>query len=227
MEKYKKDFIEFIVRSKALTFGNFVTKSGRTTPYFINTGNYTTGGQMARLGEFYAEAINARFKNGFNVLFGPAYKGIPLAVSAAGALYRLHGRDVMVCFNRKEAKDHGEGGSIIGHKPAAGDRVVIVDDVITAGTSVRESAALLTAVPGVTLCGLAVSVDRMEKGPSGSSALAEASRVYGMDAIAIVSIEDVVSYLHGRDVDGRVIIDDATKAKIDAYRAEYGAGKNS
>jgi orotate phosphoribosyltransferase len=227
MEQYKKDFIEFMVRAKALTFGSFVTKSGRTTPYFVNTGNYTTGGQIARLGEFYAEAIHARFKSGFNVLFGPAYKGIPLAVSAASALCRLHKRDVSVCFNRKEAKDHGEGGSIIGHKPAAGDRVIIVDDVITAGTSVRESAALLAAVPGVTLCGLAVSVDRMEKGPSGESALAEASRVFGMDAIAIVSIDDIVSYLHGRAVDGTVIIDDAMKAKIDVYRAEYGAGKKS
>src|SRR5271157_5950843 len=143
MERYKQEFIEFMVRSKALTFGSFVTKSGRVTPYFVNTGNYTTGGQMARLGEFYAEAIRSKIGDDFNVLFGPAYKGIPLAVSAAAALYRLHGFDVPVCFNRKEAKDHGEGGSIIGHRPAAGDRVVIVDDVITAGTSVRESAALL------------------------------------------------------------------------------------
>lgn len=227
MEKYKQEFIEFMVRSKALTFGSFVTKSGRTTPYFVNTGNYTTGGQMARLGEFYAEAIRSKIGDDFNVLFGPAYKGIPLAVTAAAALYRLHGFDVPVCYNRKEAKDHGEGGSIIGHRPAAGDRVVIVDDVITAGTSVRESAALLTAVPGVVLRGLAVSVDRMEKGPSGASALFEASRAYGMDAIAVVSIEDIVSHLHGRTVDGTVVIDDAMKAKIDAYRAEYGAGKRS
>jgi orotate phosphoribosyltransferase len=223
METYKQEFIEFMVRAGALTFGAFVTKSGRATPYFINTGNYTRGSQMARLGEFYAEAIRSALGGGFNVLFGPAYKGIPLAASTAIALQRAYGHDVSVCFNRKEAKDHGEGGTIIGHKPAAGDRVVIVDDVITAGTSLRESAALLLAVPGVTLSALAVSVDRMEKGPSGVSALAEASKTYTMAAVAIVTIDEIVSYLHGRAVDGIVHIDDAMKAKIDEYRAEYGA----
>jgi orotate phosphoribosyltransferase len=222
MEQYKQDFITFMVRAKVLSFGSFVTKSGRTTPYFINTGNYKTGSQIAMLGEFYAAAIRSRLGSDFNVLFGPAYKGIPLAVSAAVALYRAYGHDVSVCFNRKEAKDHGEGGSVIGHKLVAGDKVVIVDDVITAGTSVRESVAVMSATPGIVLRALVVSVDRMEKGPSGESALAEVSRSCGMDASAIVTIDDVVAYLYKRDIDGVVLIDDAMKAAIDGYRAKYG-----
>ena len=222
MEQYKEDFIAFMVRSKVLTFGDFTTKSGRQTPYFINTGNYRTGGQIAMLGGFYAQAIQARLGRDFNVLFGPAYKGIPLAVSTAMALYSLYRHDVSVCFNRKEAKDHGEGGSIIGHRPAAGDKIVIVDDVITAGTSVRESVALLLATAGIALRGLVVSVDRMEKGPSGKSALAEASAAYGITTAAIVTIQDIVSFLHNREIDGTVVIDDAMKTTIDGYRAKYG-----
>jgi orotate phosphoribosyltransferase len=164
MEQYKQEFIEFMVRCKVLTFGDFVTKSGRKTPYFINTGNYKTGGQIARLGEFYAEAIQRRVGKDFNVLFGPAYKGIPLAVSAAIALAKKFDHDVSVCFNRKEAKDHGEGGSIIGHKLSDGDRVVLIDDVTTAGTSVRESTAVISAAAAVVFRALVVSIDRMEKG---------------------------------------------------------------
>ncbi len=211
-----------MVRAGVLSFGCFVTKSGRRTPYFINTGKYTTGPQIAMLGEFYAAAMQARLGRDFDVLFGPAYKGIPIAVSAAVALHRLHNHDVRVCFNRKEAKDHGEGGSIIGHTPAAGDRVVIVDDVITAGTSVKESMAILSGFPGIVLRALVVSVDRMEKGPGGASALVEASRAYGMEAVAIVTIDDIVSRLYKRDIDGATVIDDAVKADIDRYRAEYG-----
>jgi orotate phosphoribosyltransferase len=222
MEQYKQDFITFMVRSKVLSFGSFVTKSGRTSPYFINTGNYKTGSQIAMLGEFYAAAIRSRLGADFNVLFGPAYKGIPLAVSASVALYRAYGHDVSVCFNRKEAKDHGEGGSVIGHKLVAGDKVVIVDDVITAGTSVRESVAVMSATPGIVLRALEVSVDRMEKGPSGESALAEVSRSCGMDASAIVTIDDIVAYLYKRDIDGVVLIDDAMKSAIGEYRAKYG-----
>jgi orotate phosphoribosyltransferase len=222
VEKYKEDFITFMVRSQVLTFGNFTTKSGRQTPYFINTGNYRTGRQIGVLGEFYAQAIHDRFGTGFNVLFGPAYKGIPLAVSTAVALDRLFHHDVSVCFNRKEAKDHGEGGSIIGHKLAAGDNIVIIDDVITAGTSVRESVAIMSGVADIVLRALVVSVDRKEKGPSGESALAEVSRTYGMETAAIVSIDDIVSFLYKREIDGAVIIDDAMKANIGEYRAKYG-----
>jgi orotate phosphoribosyltransferase len=222
MEPYKQDFIEFMVRSQVLTFGDFTTKSGRQTPYFINTGNYKTGRQIGMLGEFYARALNAALGKKFNVLFGPAYKGIPLAVTTAIALDRLFHHDVLVSYNRKEAKDHGEGGSIIGHKPTAGDRLVIIDDVITAGTSVRESMSILSAAPGVAFSALAVSVDRMEKGPSGASALAEASQAYGMTALAIVSINDIVSYLHNREIDGKVVLDDVSFKRIAEYREKYG-----
>jgi orotate phosphoribosyltransferase len=222
LEKYKEEFITFMVRSRVLSFGDFTTKSGRQTPYFINTGNYQTGSQIAMLGRFYAQAIQAKLGSDFNVLFGPAYKGIPLAVSTAVALNSLYSHDVSVCFNRKEAKDHGEGGSIIGHKPVAGDRIVIVDDVITAGTSVRESATALSATAGIVLRALVVSVDRMEKSPSGTSALAEAKAAHGMDTAAIVTIDDIVSFLHNREIDGKIIIDDAMKTRIDDYRAKYG-----
>jgi orotate phosphoribosyltransferase len=222
MEPYKQEFIEFMVRSQVLTFGNFTTKSGRQTPYFINTGNYRTGRQIALLGEFYARALHASLGEGFNVLFGPAYKGIPLAVTTAVALDRLFHHDVKVSYNRKEAKDHGEGGSIIGHKPTAGDRLVIIDDVITAGTSVRESVAILSSAPGIVFSALAVSVDRMEKGPSGVSALAETSRAYAMMALAIVTIDDIVACLHNTDIDGEIVLDDMAKKRIEEYREKYG-----
>jgi orotate phosphoribosyltransferase len=222
MEAYKQDFIEFMVRSQVLTLGNFTTKSGRQTPYFINTGNYRTGSQIGRLGEFYAQAIHASLGNGFTMLFGPAYKGIPLAVTTAVALHRLFGHDVLVSYNRKEAKDHGEGGNIIGHKPEPGDRIVIIDDVITAGTSVRESVSVLSAFGGVVFSALAVSVDRKEKGPSGVSALAEVSRAYGMTALSIVTIDDIVAHLHNREIDGRVALDNGAKKRIEEYREKYG-----
>ncbi len=222
MEQYKQDFITFMVRARALTFGSFVTKSGRVSPYFINTGNYRTGAHIAMLGEFYAAAIDARLGNDFNVLFGPAYKGIPLAVSAAIALNRLYSRNVMVTYNRKEAKDHGEGGSIIGHRPQAGDRVVIVDDVITAGTSVRESVALMAGIAGLVFRGLVVSVDRMEKGPAGQSALSEVSRAHGMETASIVTIDDIVTFLFKREIDGVVVVDEVMMAAIDEYRERHG-----
>jgi len=222
MESYKEEFIAFMVRSQVLTFGNFTTKSGRQTPYFINTGNYKTGSQIGLLGEFYARAVHASLGSGFNVLFGPAYKGIPLAVTTAVALQRLFGVDVLVSYNRKEAKDHGEGGSLIGHKPVPGDRLVIIDDVITAGTSVRESVSILSAPEGPTFVALAVSVDRKEKGPSGISALAEVSQAYGMKALSIVTIDDIVTYLHNSEIDGRIVLDDEAKKRIDEYREKYG-----
>ena len=164
MEEYKQQFIEFMVRSNVLTFGDFVTKSGRKTPFFINAGNYSTGEQLVRLGQYYAAALRQNLGDAVDVLFGPAYKGIPLAVTTATALFNLHGQNVSFCFNRKEAKDHGEGGILVGRKLRDGDRIVIVEDVTTAGTSVRESIPLLTGAAKVTLAGLVVSVDRMERG---------------------------------------------------------------
>jgi orotate phosphoribosyltransferase len=225
MEQYKQDFITFMVRSQVLTFGDFTTKSGRKTPFFINTGNYRTGQQIAELGEFYAQAIQAHLGNDFDVLYGPAYKGIPLAVSAAIALATNHNHSVPYCFNRKEAKDHGEGGMIIGHKVTRGDRIVIVDDVTTAGTSVRESVALLTATADVTCAALVVSVDRMEKGTGEKSALAEIRTTYGMKTFAIVTLDDIVTCLYNVPVNGNIIIDDMMKARIDVYRKLYGASE--
>ena len=223
MQDYQRQFIDFMVTSGVLTFGDFVTKSGRRTPFFINTGNYRTGEQARRLGEFYAQAMVARFGEGFDVLFGPAYKGIPLAVSAAIALAAHHRREVAYCFNRKEVKDHGEGGALVGHKLRDGDRVLIVEDVITAGTSIRETVPLLYAAAKVRLAGLLVGVDRMEKGTGERSALQEIQESHGMPACAIVTLSDVVEHLHNHPVNGNVVLDDALKARIDAYRAQYGA----
>jgi len=222
MQPYKEEFITFMVRSQVLTFGDFVTKSGRKTPYFINTGNYKTGGQIGVLGEFYAKALHDSLGKEFNVLFGPAYKGIPLAVTTAIALEKLFGHNVNVSYNRKEAKDHGEGGSLIGHKPIAGDKLVIIDDVVTAGTSVRESVAILSSVQGLCFSALAISVDRMEKGPQGISALAEVSQTYGMKTLSIVSINDILAYLHNRPIDGKVVLDDEAMKRIEEYRGKYG-----
>jgi orotate phosphoribosyltransferase len=223
MEQYKKDFIEFMVNSNVLTFGDFVTKSGRKTPFFINTGNYRTGSQIKRLGEFYAAAISGTLGTSFDVLYGPAYKGIPLAVTTAAALSTDHHHDVAFCFNRKEAKDHGDGGAFIGHKLRDGDRVVIVEDVVTAGTSVRESLPLLAAAAKTTVVGLVVSVDRMEKGAGEKSALAEIRTDLGLNAFAIVTLDEVVAQLHNRRIGGSAVLDDAMLEKINAYRAIYGA----
>lgn len=228
MEQYKKEFIEFMVRSGVLTFGDFITKSGRSTPYFINTGNYRTGSQIGRLGEFYAAAISKQLGRDFDVLYGPAYKGIPLVVSTAAALAARYGHDVAYCFNRKEAKDHGEGGLFVGHTPAAGDRIVIVEDVVTSGISVRESMMLLTKTATKTgsnngVRGLVVSVNRMERGTGGTNALAELADEFKISAFAIVTIDEVTSFLHNRPIDGKVVLTDPLMKKISAYRREFGA----
>jgi len=220
---YKEDFIELMVRAQVLTFGDFVTKSGRKTPFFINTGNYRTGEQICRLGEFYAKAIHENIGDDFDVLYGPAYKGIPLAVTAASALFREMNKNAAYCFNRKEAKDHGEGGTIIGHKLKNGDRVVIVEDVITAGTSVRESVPLLKAQADIQIPALVVSVDRMERGSGELTALKEVESEFGIRTFAIVTIDEIVKYLYKRVIDGKVLIDDEMKIRIDEYRMQYGA----
>lgn len=221
MEKYKEEFIAFMVDCGVLTFGDFTTKSGRKTPFFINTGNYKTGAQMSRLGGFYAAAIKDRFED-VDVLFGPAYKGIPLVVTASIALADKHGKDVAFCFNRKEAKDHGEGGSLVGKKLVDNDRVLIVEDVTTAGTSIRETVPILQAAAQVQLAGLIVSVDRMERGTEPQSALQEVSEAFDMKTAAIVTLDEIVTFLYNRDINGKVILDDEIKARIDDYRAQYG-----
>ncbi len=220
---YKQDFIDFMVRSGVLTFGEFVTKSGRRTPYFINTGLYKTGAQIAGLGGFYARCIMENAAGEFDLIYGPSYKGIPLAVAAAVSLYREHGVDARYCFNRKEVKDHGEGGSLIGYTPRNGDRVLIVEDVITAGTSVRESLALLRGIADVEVTNLVVSVDRMEKGMGGDkTTLQELRDEFGIKATAIVTIREILAHLRGREIDGRLVLDRADEERIEEYLRVYG-----
>ena len=221
MDLYKQKFIEFMVSCKVLTFGDFTTKSGRKTPYFINTGKYETGEQIAKLGEFYAEAIINNFKN-YNVLFGPAYKGIPLATTTAIALAQK-GVNVGFCFNRKEVKDHGEGGSIIGAKLKDGDNVLIVEDVTTAGTSVGETLSILKNVANLSFSGLIVSVNRQEKGTDGRRAFSLISQDYKIKPRAIVNLDDIVEFGYKREVCGKILIDEDAKKRIDDYRLQYGA----
>lgn len=221
MQDYQQRFIDFMLRAEVLSFGDFVTKSGRDTPYFINTGRYRTGSQLHELGHFYADAILSHGVE-FDLLFGPAYKGIPLVVATAMALSE-RGRDVPFCFNRKEAKDHGEGGRLVGQTPTAGQRVLFVEDVTTAGTSIRETVPLLRAVADVELAGLVVSVDRRERGIGAQTALRELAEEFRMTTFAIVDVEQIMSYLRGREVDGRVVLDEARHARMLAYRAQYGA----
>ena len=222
MEAYKKEFIEFMVDCEVLKFGDFVTKSGRKTPFFINTGFYRTGQQLRRLGGFYARAVNECFGTDFDVLFGPAYKGIPLSVAACIALGEEYGADVRYCSNRKEEKDHGDRGMLLGGPVGDGDRVVIIEDVTTAGTSIRETMPLLAAAGDVKVLGLVVSVDRMERGTGEKSALDEIADTWQMKTTAIVTMEEVVEHLYNRPYKGKVWIDDEQKARIDAYYREYG-----
>ena len=223
MEQYKKDFIEFMLSCGVLRFGDFVTKSGRKTPFFINTGFYRTGGQMAKLGECYAKAIQDNFGLDFDVLFGPAYKGIPLSVAATMEISRLYGRDIRYCSNRKEIKDHGEKGILLGSPISAGDKVVIIEDVTTAGTSIRETVPIIKAQGTDDIMGLVVSVDRMERGTGDVSALTEIENEFGIRTCSIVSMKDVIECLYNREYEGRVIIDDALMKRIDAYYEQYGA----
>jgi len=222
MEDYKRRFIEFMVRSDVLTFGDFTTKSGRKTPYFVNTGLYRTGDQMRRLGEFYADAIEASVGNDYDVLFGPAYKGIPLVVTTAVAL-SARGRNVAFCFNRKEAKDHGEKGVLVGHQPSDGERVLIIEDVTTAGTSIRETVPILRHAANIELAGLVVSADRKERGTGNDTALVEVGREFSMPTFAIVTVHEVIEHLSENDVDGKRYLTDDLKAKILAYLVEYGS----
>lgn len=218
---YKNEFIEFMVRSEVLTFGDFTTKSGRKTPYFVNTGRYKTGMQISKLGEYYAACIKSSVADDFDAIYGPAYKGIPLSVTTASALYRKYDLDIPYCFNRKEAKDHGEGGNIIGYMPKDGDKIAIIEDVITAGTSIRESVPLLKAIADVEINSVIISVDRMERGKGDKTTLQEIKDDFGINTYSIVNTIDIIEYLHNREVDGKVIIDDAMRAKMEEYMAKY------
>ena len=224
MQDYKREFIEFMVESDVLKFGTFTLKSGRTSPFFMNAGAYVTGDQLHRLGLYYAQAIEANFGLDFDVVFGPAYKGIPLSVVTAMAVSELYGRQVRYCSNRKEAKDHGEGGNLLGAELRDGDRVLIVEDVTTSGRSIEETFPLITAAADIEVVGLMVSLNRMEVGRGGEqTALDEIRDTYGFPTAAIVTMEDVVERLWNSERQGRVVIDDACKARIDEYYAAYGA----
>ena len=224
MEAYKKEFIEFMVESEVLKFGDFTLKSGRKSPFFMNAGAYVTGSQLSRLGEYYAKAIHDHYGTDFDVLFGPAYKGIPLSVATTIAFSRLYGKEIRYCSNRKEVKDHGDTGILLGSKIKDGDRVVIIEDVTTSGKSIQETFPIIQAQGDVTILGLMVSLNRMEKGlETDKCALDEIREKYGFPANAIVSMADVVECLYNRPCQGRLIIDDKMKEAIDKYYEQYGA----
>ncbi|RKI80479.1 orotate phosphoribosyltransferase [bacterium 0.1xD8-71] len=224
MEQYKQEFIGFMVDSQVLKFGDFTLKSGRKSPFFMNAGAYVTGAQLRRLGEYYARAIHDHYGLDFDVLFGPAYKGIPLAVAATMAISELYGKEIRYCSNRKEVKDHGDTGILLGSKLKDGDRVVIIEDVTTSGKSIEETFPIIKAQADVEIKGLMVSLNRMERGlESEKSALEEIQQKYGFGANAIVTMEDVVECLYNKPYEGKIYIDDALKQSIDAYYEQYGA----
>ena len=224
MEQYKQEFIEFMVESDVLKFGEFTLKSGRKSPFFMNAGAYVTGSQLMRLGEYYARAIHETYGDDFDVLFGPAYKGIPISVVTAVAFHNLYGKEVRYCSDRNEEKDHGaDKGSFLGSKLKDGDRVVMIEDVTTSGKSMEETVPKVRGAADVTIVGLMVSLNRMEKGLGGEkSALEEIREKYGFETNAIVTMEEVVEHLYNRTCQGRVVIDDTIKAAIDDYYKQYG-----
>lgn len=224
MEQYKQEFIEFMVESDVLKFGEFTLKSDRKSPFFMNAGAYVTGSQLMRLGEYYARAIHETYGDDFDVLFGPAYKGIPISVVTAVAFHNLYGKEVRYCSDRKEEKDHGaDKGSFLGSKLKDGDRVVMIEDVTTSGKSMEETVPKVRGAADVTIVGLMVSLNRMEKGLGGEkSALEEIREKYGFETNAIVTMEEVVEHLYNRTCQGRVVIDDTIKAAIDDYYKQYG-----
>lgn len=222
MNEYKKEFIEFMIDCEVLKFGDFVTKSGRKTPFFVNTGFYRTGAQLRKLGGYYAQAIHDKFGVDFDVLFGPAYKGIPLTVATTMAISEKYDKDIKYCSNRKEVKDHGDTGILLGSPITDGDKVIIIEDVTTAGTSIQETLPIIKAQGNVRPIGLVVSVDRMERGQGEKSALAEIEENYGLVTTAIVTMAEVVEHLYNRPYNGKIIIDDNLKNAIDAYYEQYG-----
>ncbi len=223
MEQYKQEFIEFMVDSQVLKFGDFTLKSGRKSPFFMNAGAYVTGAQLRKLGEYYAKAIHDNYGLDFDVLFGPAYKGIPLSVATTIAISELYGKEVRYCSNRKEVKDHGDTGILLGSKLKDGDKVIIIEDVTTSGKSIEETFPILKGQADVEIKGLMVSLNRMERGlTSDKSALEEIKEKYGFDTNAIVTMEEVVECLYNKPYQGKVYIDDTLKDSIDEYYKQYG-----
>lgn len=222
MDAYKQEFIEFMVDSQVLKFGEFILKSGRKSPFFMNAGLYVTGAQLEKLGEYYAKAIYDKYGADFDVLFGPAYKGIPLSVATTMAFHRLYGKEIRYCSNRKEAKDHGDAGILLGSPIKDGDKVVIIEDVTTSGKSIEETFPIIQAQGDVKIIGLMVSLNRMERGKGTQSALDEIKEKYGIEANAIVTIAEVVEHLYNKEYKGKVVINDTIKAAFDAYYEQYG-----
>lgn len=223
MEQYKEEFIEFMVESDVLKFGDFTLKSGRKSPFFMNAGVYVTGAQLMKLGQYYAKAIYDKYGADFDVLFGPAYKGIPLSVATVIAFHEMYGKEIRYCSNRKEVKDHGDVGILLGSSIKSGDKVVIIEDVTTSGKSIEETFPIVKAQGDVEIIGLMVSLNRMEKGKTDKCALDEIRDVYGMETAAIVTMAEVIEHLYNKPCQGRVVIDDEVKARIDQYYEEYGA----
>ena len=218
MEAYKSEFIDFMVESDVLKFGSFTLKSGRQSPFFMYAGAYVTGSQLKRLGEYYARAIHDTFGDDFDVLFGPAYKGISIAVSAAVALSK-NGLNVPFFFNRKEVKDHGEGGVFVGYVPQPGEEVVIVEDVITAGTAIRESMAILSGLEGVKVAATFIMVDRKERGKGEKLAMEEVEEEFGFPVYSVVDVYDIIEYLEEDPQNAENV------ARIRAYLAVNGGKK--
>lgn len=223
MQNYKTEFIDFMIECDVLKFGDFTTKSGRKSPFFINTGNFQSGTQLSKLGDFYATAIKEHFSDDFDILFGPAYKGIPLSVAASISLFKNYNIECSFSSNRKEMKDHGDAGVLLGSKPADKDRIIIIEDVTTAGTSIYESMPLLKSIADIDVKGLIIAVDRMEKGKTELSALDELQKEFGFKAASIVNMEEVVEHLYNKEINGKILINDEIKKSIDKYYEMYGA----
>ena len=217
MENYKQEFIEFMVESDVLKFGDFTLKSGRKSPFFMNAGAYVTGSQLHRLGQYYAKAIHDNYGTDFDVLFGPAYKGIPLAVATVIAFSELYGKEIRYCANRKELKDHGDAGILLGSKLKDGDRVVIVEDVITAGTAIRESMAILSRLEGVKVAATFIMVDRKERGKGEKLAMEEVEEEFGFPVYSVVDVYDIIAYLEENPANAENV------ARIRNYLAVNGA----
>ncbi len=223
MQQYKQEFIEFMIDCKVLKFGDFTLKSGRKSPFFMNAGAYVTGAQLKRLGQFYAQAIHNTYGDDFDVLFGPAYKGIPLSVATAISYSEIYGKEIRYCSNRKEVKDHGDVGILLGSKLVDGDKIIIIEDVTTSGKSIDETFPIIKAQADVEIKGLMVSLNREEVGPSGKiSALSEIQERYGIETDAIVSMSEVMEYLYNKSYKGQIYINDTIKNAIDKYYEQYG-----
>jgi orotate phosphoribosyltransferase len=222
MQNYKKEFIKFLIRNQALQFGEFTLKSGRISPYFLNTGKLYSGEALSQLGYYYSECLMDQIKDSFNVVFGPAYKGIPLAVSTVQSLYQRFNVNVSYAFNRKEAKDHGDKGMVVGKPLEATDKIVVVDDVITAGTAVRESIAIIKKMADAPILAVVVSVDRMEKGQGNISAIQELNQATGIRCISLITIEEIITFLEENNIDGKMILTSDILHRYYLYRDQYG-----